>query len=121
MGGRDGRRNLRLCAGEDAYFPARTADLEDIRDRVLGFGPACGRRADPGAFVVVATDLPLSRFLGIDWPQGAAVLLTEGSPTSHVAMLARARRVPMVVGLGGSATALDGKEVLVDAAAGKWC
>ena len=91
-------------AGEDAYFSARAADLEDIRDRVLGhLAPAADGAPIPGGSVVVATDLPLSRFLGIDWAQGGAIVLTEGSPTSHVAMLARARRVPMVVGLGAAA------------------
>ena len=68
---------------------------------------------------MVAADLPLSRFLGIDWAQGGAIVLTEGSPTSHVAMLARARRVPMVVGLGTAADWMAGREVLVDAASGE--
>ena len=107
-------------AGEDAYFSARAADLEDIRDRVLGhLAPAADGAPIPGGSVVVATDLPLSRFLGIDWAQGGAIVLTEGSPTSHVAMLARARRVPMVVGLGAAADWMAGREALVDAASGE--
>ena len=69
--------------------------------------------------MVVAADLPLSRFLGIDWAQGGAIVLTEGSPTSHVAMLARARRVPMIVGLGAAADWMAGREALVDAASGE--
>jgi phosphoenolpyruvate-protein phosphotransferase (PTS system enzyme I) len=108
-------------AGEDAYFSARAADLEDIRDRVLGhLAPGADCAPIPGGSVLVATDLPLSRFLGIDWGQGGAIVLTEGSPTSHVAMLARARRVPMVVGLGAAAAAsMAGREALVDAASGE--
>jgi phosphotransferase system enzyme I (PtsI) len=107
-------------AGEDGYFSARAADLEDIRDRVLGhLAPAANSAPIPGGAVVVATDLPLSRFLGIDWAQGGAIVLTEGSPTSHVAMLARARRVPMVVGLGAAAASMAGREALVDAASGE--
>ncbi len=107
-------------AGEDAYFSARAADLEDIRDRVLGhLAPAADGAPIPGGSVVVAADLPLSRFLGIDWAQGGAIVLTEGSPTSHVAMLARARRVPMVVGLAAAADLMAGREALVDAASGE--
>jgi phosphotransferase system enzyme I (PtsI) len=68
---------------------------------------------------VVAADLPLSRFLGIDWEKGGAIVLTEGSPASHVAMLARARRVPMVVGLGAAADWMAGREALVDAVSGE--
>ena len=107
-------------AGEDAYFSARAADLEDIRDRVLGhLAPAADGAPIPSGAVVVAADLPLSRFLGIDWEKGGAIVLTEGSPTSHVAMLARARRVPMVVGLGAAADWMAGREALVDAVSGE--
>src|SRR5271156_5427349 len=73
-------------AGEDAYFSARAADLEDIRDRVLGhLAPAADGAPIPRGSVVVAADLPLSRFLGIDWEEGGAILLTEDSPTSPTA------------------------------------
>ena len=106
-------------AGDD-HFSARTADLEDIRDRVLGhLEPGAASPVIPDGSVVVAADLPISRFLAIDWAQGGAILLTQGSPTSHVAMLARARGVPMVVGLDGAADAMAGREALVDAATGE--
>ena len=64
-----------------------------------------------------ACDLPPSRFLAIDWHAGGAVLLSEGSRNSHVAMLARARGVPMIVGLGIDPCRLAG-EALVDAMGG---
>lgn len=103
-------------AAEDEYFRARAADLMDVRDRVL----AClsGEQADgPSGGIVAAHDLPPSRFLGMDWSRGGAILLAGGSPTSHVAMLARSRGIPMVVGLGGDPARLAG-EVLIDGAAG---
>ena len=104
----------------DEHFSARAADLEDIRDRVLGhLEPGAARPVIPDGAVVVAADLPISRFLAIDWARGGAILLTHGSPTSHVAMLARARGVPMVVGLDGDADAMAGREALVDAASGE--
>jgi phosphoenolpyruvate-protein phosphotransferase (PTS system enzyme I) len=107
-------------AAEDDHFAARTADLEDIRDRVLGhLTPDAPIPVIPAGSVVVATDLPISRFLAIDWAQGGAIVLTQGSPASHVAMLARARGVPMVVGLDGPTDAIAGREALVDAAAGE--
>jgi phosphotransferase system enzyme I (PtsI) len=106
-------------AGDD-HFSARTADLEDIRDRVLGhLEPGAASAVVPDGSVVVAADLPISRFLAIDWARGGAIILTRGSPTSHVAMLARARGVPMVVGLDGAADAMAGREALVDAALGE--
>ena len=51
---------------EDGYFRARAADFRDLRDRVLGYlygvQPAL---TAPGA-ILVADDLPPSRFLAID-------------------------------------------------------
>jgi len=108
------------ASAEDEYFAARAADLEDIRDRVLlNLSPGDGAVAIPEGAVVVAADLPLSRFLAIDWLRGGAIVLTDGSPSGHVAMLARARGVPMITGVGGAPAALAGAEVLVDAASGE--
>jgi phosphotransferase system enzyme I (PtsI) len=103
----------------DEYFRARSSDLKDLRDRVLDH--LTGRRVEnsvpPGA-ILVAADLAPSRFLAADWSKGGAVLLTGGSASSHVAMLARSRGVPMIVALGVSPDTLAG-EVLVDAASGE--
>ncbi|MEZ2408057.1 phosphoenolpyruvate--protein phosphotransferase [Bosea sp. RCC_152_1] len=105
-------------ASDDAYFRARAADLSDIRDRVLRqlFGLPELTNAPPGA-VILAQDLPPSAFLGIDWSQGGGIVLGAGSPTSHVAMLARGRGVPMVVGIGSDWEAVSGT-VVVDGMAG---
>jgi len=107
------------CNGDDEYFRARTADLEDIRDTVLDhLNGSHAQFSVPPSAIIVARDLAPSRFLSVDWSRGGAILLSEGSPTSHVAMLARARRVPMIVGLGeipDSASSL----ILVDGALGQ--
>jgi phosphotransferase system enzyme I (PtsI) len=68
--------------------------------------------------VLFGRDLTPSQFLAMDWKQGGAVVLREGSSASHVAMLARARGVPMIVGVG-SMTAANDDIVLVDAEHGK--
>jgi phosphoenolpyruvate-protein phosphotransferase (PTS system enzyme I) len=100
---------------EDEYFRARAADLNDIRDRVLAalFGSVQADDVPPGA-IVAAVDIAPSRFLAIDWSHGGALVLTAGSPTSHVAMLARSRGVPAVVGLGVDLVELAG-HAFVDA------
>jgi phosphotransferase system enzyme I (PtsI) len=100
----------------DEYLQARSSDLADLRDRVLrilgGGGESRSLSIPPGA-VVCADDLPPSRFLEIDWSAGGGLALLRGSPTSHVAMLARARGIPMVVQLGSVSNAavalLDGE------------
>jgi phosphotransferase system enzyme I (PtsI) len=83
---------------DDLYFRARASDLRDMRDRVLrNLAGADAIAIAPGS-IVVAADLPPSRFLEIAW-DGGGVALTQGSPNSHVAMLARSRGVPMLIGI----------------------
>lgn len=86
-------------SAEDAYFRARGADLRDIRDRVLRALTGEARAALPPGAVIHAQDLTPSEFLSMDWKQGGGIVLSGGSAASHVAMLARARGVPMLVGV----------------------
>lgn len=103
-------------SAEDEYLKARSSDLADLRDRVTTIlrGGGAQALAIPSGAVVCADDLPPSRFLEIDWSGGGGLALLRGSPTSHVAMLARARGIPMVVQLGavpelGATALLDGE------------
>ncbi len=108
---------------DDEYFRARATDLADLRDRVLdhlfGSGPAAVSPCPAGA-IIVADDLTPSRFLDLDWTVGGGLALSRGSPTSHVAMLARARGVPMLTGIGPLSLALKpGDTAILDAEAGR--
>ncbi len=103
------------AGAEDEYFRARAADLEDLRDRVLNVLSGRQMESVPSGAVLVARDLPPSRFLGIAWSEGAAIALAAGSPTSHVALLARARGIPMVVGLGAEVMKVpSGQDAMLD-------
>ena len=105
-------------SAEDDYFRARTADLEDLRDRVLlALSGHANAPAITAGAVALAHDLPPSRFLSIDWSKGGAIVLSGGSAMSHVAMLARSRGVPMVVGLGVASGAF--RQALVDGSTGR--
>jgi phosphoenolpyruvate-protein phosphotransferase (PTS system enzyme I) len=107
-------------SADDEYLQARSSDLADLRDRVLRIlrGGQTQAVRIPGGAVICADDLPPSRFLEIDWSAGGGLALLRGSPTSHVAMLARARGIPMVVQLGllpDAATALlDGESATLE-------
>jgi phosphoenolpyruvate-protein phosphotransferase (PTS system enzyme I) len=88
-------------SAEDEYFRARAADLADIRDRVLARLSGVETAAKiTGDSIVAGDDISPTTFLAADWTRGGAIALAAGSPSSHVAMLARARGAPMVVGLG---------------------
>jgi phosphotransferase system enzyme I (PtsI) len=107
------------AAADDEYFRARVSDLVDIRDRVLQHLSGAQAQALPQGAVIAAEDMTPSRFLSHDWRSGGGIALSKGSPSSHVAMLARARHVPMVVGAGFDTAKLKaGSPAIVDGAAG---
>lgn len=101
-------------------FALRAVDLMDLQHRVLD--ALAGRtRADfPAGAVYVGRDMPPSVFLAHDWSSGGAIALGSGSTASHVALLARARGVPMVVGLG-ALPGETGEALLVDGTQGLAC
>ncbi len=107
---------------EDEYFRARADDLRDLRQRVLEVLSGADLWEDvlPEHGLLVADTLTPSRFLEIDWDRAGGIALAGGSDTSHMAMLARARGVPLVTGLGESAARLrDGTTAILDADAGR--
>lgn len=96
------RQILAYDDAEDEYFRARAGDLKDVDLRVRrALGGTADRSAPmlPGA-IVVDEDITPSSFLSLDWSILGGVALERGSASSHVAMLARARGVPMAVNLG---------------------
>lgn len=108
---------------DSEYFRARAADLEDLRERVLGHlrGGVAAIDTTVSGRVVVADDMTPSRFLALAAHGMAALVLRAGSAASHVAILARARGVPMLVGLRGLSLASLASNTcaLVDAEQGR--
>src|SRR5882757_3125489 len=100
----------------DPYFRARASDLRDLRDRVLRHLAGEADQSVPSGVIVAADDMPPSTFLATDWRDGGLVL-RRGSPSSHVAILAKSRGVPMIVGVDIDRLE-DGSEALVDGEAG---
>ena len=101
---------------EDPYFRARASDLRDLRDRVLRHLAGEADQTVPAGVIVAADDMPPSMFLANDWRDGG-LILRRGSPSSHVAILARSRGVPMIVGVDVDHLE-DGSDVLLDGDAG---
>lgn len=102
-------------------FAARAADLIDLRDRLLAcFG---GEAAlDPSWYedaILLVDDMPPSQFLEIDWKKARGLAAQSGSTGSHVATLARAQEVPMLVDIGEVDDSMLGRPALLDATAGR--
>jgi phosphotransferase system enzyme I (PtsI) len=99
------------------YQQERAVDVRDVRDRVLRAfsGKAEARLALPDEeCLLIAEDLTPSAFVQLDLRHVKGVATRGGSPMSHVAMLARAREIPLIVGLQDVDPGLDGREALLD-------
>lgn len=112
----------RLFARASAVIAERSHDLDDVLDRVLALlGGTKGDLVLPSGerVVLVCEDLKPSEAAEIDWTRVGALVADHGSPTHHMAILARSRNIPCVLGVR-TATAHVASEamVLVDGGAG---
>jgi phosphotransferase system enzyme I (PtsI) len=103
---------------EDDYFRARASDLRDISARILRVLSGATDPVPPNGAIIQGRDLTPTQFLAMDWKQGGGIVLSAGSSASHVAMLARSRGVPMLVGVGPLEAANDDL-ILLDAEHGR--
>jgi phosphoenolpyruvate-protein phosphotransferase (PTS system enzyme I) len=101
----------------DEYFRARATDLADIRDRVLAALTGTVAPRIPEGSIYFSEDIAPSAFLSHDW-MGGGLVLKHGSATGHVAILARQRGIPVIVGIG-DAGIRPGSFALVDAVRGE--
>ena len=109
----------RLGQVTDPYLRERLHDLEDLTNRLLR---ALAGRAGSAAFetlppdaVVVARAMGPAELLDYDRAKLKALVLEDGSPTSHVAIVARALQIPVIGRIEGLLDKIDtGDVILVD-------
>jgi phosphotransferase system enzyme I (PtsI) len=112
----------RLRTAQAPYLRERARDVEQVVDHVLGvlLGrrstlPRTGRRS-----ILVAHDLSPAEMAQLDPDETIAIVTEHGSATSHTAILARALRIPAVVGAAGATAAIHtGARLVVDALHGE--
>ena len=101
------------------YQGERAADLHDVGQRVIAdlMGvPAPGVPVSDTPFVLVAEDLSPADTAGLDLDKTLAIITSQGGPTSHTAILARARGIVAVVSAAGADDLKNGETVIVNAA-----
>jgi phosphotransferase system enzyme I (PtsI) len=100
---------------------ARSADLTDLKARVLaaiqGDGPKYA--PVPKNAILAVEELTPSQFINLNWNVIAGAAVIGSSPTSHVAILARARGLNLIVGLAAQLKDFaDGVPAILDSGAG---
>lgn len=86
----------------DAYLRERTADIEDVSQRVLRnfqIDEDSGHQAPDGTHILLAYDLSPSDTASMNRRHLLGFVTEQGSVNSHTAILARSFGIPAVVGL----------------------
>ncbi len=112
---------VRMSQVSDPYLRERLHDLEDLANRLMshlvhGVGAGTAASADlPDNVILVARTMGPTELLDYDRRRLRGIVLEEGSPTMHVAILARALDVPVVGRLPEALARIEaGDPIIVD-------
>ncbi len=91
---------VRMNQATDPYLRERLADLEDLTNRLqqhLAGRPLTAAAAElPDEFILIARIMGPAELLDYDRKRLKGVVLEEGAPSAHVAVVARALDIPVV-------------------------
>ena len=105
---------------EDVYLRDRAADVHAVGQQVARALTGATPSRIEGEGILLADDLLPAQVAELDLDRVTGLVLASGSPTSHSAILARARAIPAVVGAGPSVLAVaPGSIVALDGATGE--
>jgi phosphoenolpyruvate-protein phosphotransferase (PTS system enzyme I) len=111
-----------FAAMEDEYMAARADDVRDVASQIaaeLMGGGATGLESLAEPSVILAVNLAPSDTARIPKGMGLGFLISEGSKTSHVSIMARSMGIPAVVGVGSELDkALNAEVVALDGGEG---
>ena len=111
--------HARMSQVSSEYLRERVRDLEDISTRLLqhlsGKDMATRRRGLPAEFIVIARDIGAVELLEYGRKRVKGLILEEGSPTSHIIIIARAMEIPVVGKIKNAMTLVqEGDRVVTD-------
>ncbi len=112
----------RFAQARDPYIRERLHDFEELADRLLRHlsGEAEAVRRLPEEAILVARNIGPADLLEYDRTRLKGLLLEEGSPASHAAIVARALGIPCVGRISGLRDRLsEGDPVIVDGETGE--
>ena len=96
-----------LLVSPNNVIAERANDLRDLRQRLLSMlGETSVQAPLPQGAIILAHDLTPSQLIALDHVSPAGICLAAGGTTSHVAILARSRGWPCIVGMGSALKAL---------------
>ena len=112
-----------LSMVDDPMIAARTADLQDVRNRILRILAGDEEKnlsRLPGDVIIVANDLLPSDTATLDRQHVLGILTEIGSSTSHSAIIARSMHLPAILGVSDALNKIeDGTMMILDAVEGQ--
>ncbi|HYF54870.1 MAG TPA: phosphoenolpyruvate--protein phosphotransferase, partial [Salinarimonas sp.] len=114
----------RMLRQTDPYLRERLHDLDDLANRLLrrlsGQDFVAPREALPENAILVARSMGPAALLDYDRARLRGLVLEEGGPTSHIAIVARALGIPAVGEVEAVTTLVEsGDAIIVDGVAGE--
>jgi phosphotransferase system enzyme I (PtsP) len=110
---------MRMAQVSDPYIRERLHDLEDLANRLLGHLAGTGGPKDPDELpedmILLARAIGPAELMDYDSSRLRGIILEEGSPQMHAAIVARAMGIPMVARVNDVFSKInDGDPVIVD-------
>ncbi len=114
----------RMLRSTDPYLRDRLHDFDDLANRLLRelMGKPHGAVAGllPKDAIIVARNMGAAELLDYDRERVRGLILEEGAPTSHIAIVARALGIPVVGQIPGGVSLVEANDaVIVDGEVGE--
>jgi multiphosphoryl transfer protein len=104
----------------DPYLRARAEDVRAVGAQVLGVLTGAEAVTMRGPGILIAKELTPAQAAELDRDAVQGIVLANGSPSSHAAILARSRGIPAVVAAGPEVLALaEGTTIVIDGTTGE--
>lgn len=107
---------VRIGHANDPYLRERLLDLEDLAERLLrllaGRDSRGEAKAMPAESIIVARNLSAADLMDYDQSKIRGIVLEEGSPTTHMTIVARAFDLPMLGRVDRAMAQIDGGDLL---------
>ena len=111
----------RLSATKDPYLKERLHDLRDVADRLQSylsgdFGES--GKSDSDNIIIIAQSMGPAELMDYDYTKIRGLIIEDGTPTMHVAIVAKALNIPVIAKIkglfeevkSGELIAIDGNE-----------
>jgi phosphotransferase system, enzyme I, PtsP len=107
----------RMMQASDSYLRERVVDLDDLANRLQHHLSKRLPNAEwaelPPEFILIARAMGPAELLDYAHRRVIGLVLEEGSPTAHVAIVARALDIPVVGRVGGAVTRIESGDVVI--------